>query len=56
MSIDDAKQIISNMVQLWADSSVWYEFIEQLVYILVAITIPAFRATAMGKLMTNVSS
>ncbi|CAF1309965.1 unnamed protein product [Adineta ricciae] len=56
MSIDDAKQIIYNMVQLWTDSSVWYEFIEQLVYILVAITIPAFGQKAMGNLMTNVSS
>ncbi|CAF1508113.1 unnamed protein product [Adineta ricciae] len=56
MSIGDAKEIISNMVQLWADSDIWYEFIEQLVYILVAITIPAFHRTAMEKLMPNISS
>ncbi|UJR35242.1 hypothetical protein I4U23_028006 [Adineta vaga] len=53
---NDAKEIISNMLQMWNDCSIWYEFIEQLVYILVAISIPAFGQSAMGKLMDHISS
>ncbi|CAF4965826.1 unnamed protein product, partial [Rotaria socialis] len=56
IKFDDAKNIILNMLQIWNESSVWYEFLEQLVYILLALTIPSFAQGAMGKVMEKVSS
>ena len=56
MGLDDAKQIMSNMLQIWNESNVWYEFFEQLVYILVAVTVPAFAQGAMGKIMGTIST
>jgi hypothetical protein len=56
IKLDDAQQIMYNMVQIWQGSNVWYEFLEQLVYILVAVTVPAFAQGAMGKIMAKVSS
>ncbi len=44
------------MQQIWNDSSVWYEFLEQLVYILVAVTVPSFAQGAMGKIMGKIPS
>ena len=45
-----------NMLQIWNESSVWYEFLEQLVYILLALTVPSFAQGAMAKVMEKVSS
>ncbi|CAF1463907.1 unnamed protein product [Rotaria magnacalcarata] len=56
IKFDDAKNIILNMLQIWNESSVWYEFLEQLVYILLALTVPSFAQGAMGKIMEKVSS
>jgi len=56
IEINDGKQILINMLQIWTESNVWYEFFEQLVYILVAITIPSFAQGAMGKIMGQISS
>ncbi|CAF0815792.1 unnamed protein product [Adineta steineri] len=56
IDLNEAKQLVSNLLQMWNDSNVWYEFCEQLVYILVAITIPAFAQRAMGKIMEKISS
>ncbi len=44
------------MLQIWNESNVWYEFFEQLVYILVAVTVPSFAQGAIGKIMEKVSS
>jgi hypothetical protein len=54
--MNDAKQIMTNMLQIWNESNVWYECLEQLVYILVAVTIPSFAQGAMGKIMGQISS
>ena len=56
VGIDDAKQILVNMFQLWNESSVWYEFFEQLVYILVAVTVPSFAQGAWEKIKGKISS
>ncbi len=56
LEINDAKQIMINMSQIWNESNVWYEFFEQLVYILVAVTVPSFAQGAMGKIMGKISS
>jgi hypothetical protein len=54
--VNDAKEMMINMLQIWNESNVWYEFFEQLVYILVAITVPSFSQGAMGKIMGKISS
>ncbi len=56
IELNDAKQIMNNMLQIWNESNVWYEFFEQLVYILVAVTVPSFAQGAMGKIMGKISS
>jgi hypothetical protein len=55
IELNDAKQILMNMLQIWTESNVWYEFLEQLVYILVAVTVPSFAQGAIGKLMGKIS-
>ncbi|CAF2393354.1 unnamed protein product [Rotaria sp. Silwood2] len=55
IQFNDAKEIMFNMVQIWNESSIWYEFLEQLVYILVAITVPSFAQGAMGKIIEKIS-
>ncbi|CAF1371500.1 unnamed protein product [Adineta steineri] len=56
IDLNEAKQLVSNLLQMWSESTDWCEFCEQLVYILVAITIPAFAQRAMGKIMEKISS
>jgi hypothetical protein len=56
IEMNDAKQIMTNMLQIWNESNAWYECLEQLVYILVAVTIPSFAQGAMGKIMGQISS
>ncbi|CAF0878763.1 unnamed protein product [Rotaria sp. Silwood1] len=55
VQLNDAKEIMLNMLQIWNESNIWYEFFEQLVYILVAITVPSFAQGAMGKIMAKIS-
>ncbi|CAF0723614.1 unnamed protein product [Rotaria sordida] len=55
IQFNDAKEIMLNMLQIWNESNVWYEFLEQLVYILVAVTVPSFSQGAMGKIMGKIS-
>jgi len=47
---------MTDMLKIWNGSNVWYEFFEQLVYILVAVTVPSFAQGAIGKIMEKVSS
>ena len=56
LSLDEAKQIIANLSKLLQDSNGWLEFLEQLVYILVAVTIPVLYEGAMRKIVATVGS
>jgi hypothetical protein len=53
--MDDAKGMMNNLAKLWQESGAWYEFLEQLVYLLVAVTVPAFASGAMNKIISQVS-
>lgn len=54
--MNDAKDLLFNMFQLWNDCTMWYEFLEQLVYILVATTVPLFAQGAWEKIQGKISS
>lgn len=56
ISLDDAKGMLDNLMKLWQESGTWYEFLEQLVYMLVAVTVPAFAFGAMREILAKVST
>lgn len=56
IGMNDAKQLLFNMFQLWNECPIWYEFFEQLVYILVAVTVPLFAQGALDKIKGKISS
>lgn len=54
IGLNEAKNILGAISELWSESNVWYEFFEQLVYILVSITFPSLARGAMGKVMGKI--
>lgn len=46
----DAKDILTNVLQVWNDSNIWFEFFEQIAYILIAVTISTFTQGIWSKL------
>ena len=56
ITMNDAKQLLFNMFLVWNEYPVWYEFLEQLVYILVAVTVPLFAQGALDKIKGKISS
>ena len=56
LSLDDAKRIIANLSKILQESNGWLEFLEQLVYILVAVTVPVFSDGAMRMMKATVAS
>jgi hypothetical protein len=51
---DEAKQVLNNLVQLKNDSNGWLQFLEQLAYLLIAVTAPSLTQMAMRKVMQSV--
>lgn len=56
INFDEVQQVLQRFVQLQNDSNTWWEFFEQVTYILVAVTVPMLTQMAMGRVMQSVNS
>lgn len=50
MEMKDAKDCLTNILQVWNDSNTWLGFFEQIAYVLIAVTISTCTQGIPGKL------